>query len=81
MLGLTGRAIFGSGLVLTVLIGPVSAEAPLPPGKPAGVRAAQVDTDGVILVGAALVLLVGGLLAVAQPYRIPGQSSTPSTGH
>jgi hypothetical protein len=81
MFGLIGRAISGSALVLFLLAEPVLAEAPLPPGKPAGVRAAQVSTDGLILVGTALVLLVGGLFAVAQPYRVPGQSSTTSTGH
>ena len=79
MSGLTWRAIFGSALVLTLLAHPVLAESPLRPGKPAGVRAAQVSTDGTIFVGTALVLLVGGLFAVAQPYRVPGQSSTPST--
>ena len=81
MFGLIGRAIFGSVLVLALLADPVSAETTLRPGKPAGVRAAQVSTDGLILVGTALVLLVGGLFAVAQPYRVPGQSSTTSTGH
>ena len=79
MFALTWRAIFGSVLVLALLADPVSAETILRPGKPAGVRAAQVSTDGLILVGTALVLLVGGLFAVAQPYRVPGQSSTPST--
>ena len=70
-----------SSLVLTLafLIDPVFGKAPLPPGKPAGVRTAQVNTEGVFLIGTALVILVGGLIAVAHPYQLSGQSSTPST--
>lgn len=60
---------------------PVLAQPPLPAGKPAGARAAQMETSSAIFIGAAIVLLVGGLAAASFPYRIPGQTSTPSTGH
>jgi len=71
-------------LTLAILLffsaGPTFAKPPLPPGKPAGVRAAQTATGIAIFVSAAVLIAVAGFAISNHPYVIPGQASTTSTG-
>ena len=65
--------------VLCMGICPGYAQSPLPPGKPAGVRAAQTSVGSAIFVVSAAVIAVAGLAISNHPYTIPGQSSATST--
>lgn len=67
-------------ILLSLSADPVHAGGPLPPGKPAGMRAAELMTQsGAIFVTAAVVIAVAGLAASGHLYKIPGQASPTST--
>jgi hypothetical protein len=54
---------------------------PLPPGKPAGIRDAQLFSNSTIFVGSLIIIAGVGLYLSSKSYTIPGQqaSSAPST--
>ncbi|OJT95125.1 MAG: hypothetical protein BGN82_00105 [Alphaproteobacteria bacterium 65-7] len=73
------RAITAAILALTVSSQAIAAEAPLAPGKPAGVQQAAIETGGVIMwVG--ILAVAGGIAALASTTQGNGNSATPSTG-
>ena len=56
------------------------AASPLPAGKPAGVRRAQIaTTHGAIFLGAVAVIAVVGYALSTHPYQIPGATAAIST--
>lgn len=71
----------GLAFFLPMFAEPAFADPPLPAGKPAGARAAQINTGGAFFITAAAVVAVVGLVISNHPYKVPGQSSTTSTGH
>jgi hypothetical protein len=85
----SARCIMASVLAVSVLASPVQAASgpagALTPGKPAGVREAQLDRSTVAVVGAAI-LLIGGfsvLIAGAQNDNVADTTiagGSPSTG-
>lgn len=48
---------------------------PLAPGKPAGVKEAQHDTNSVVFYGVLTVLVVGGIYVASRPYLTPGEAT------
>jgi len=68
-------------IILSTVAEPAFADGPLPAGKPAGMRAAQTTTNGAIIISAAVLIAVAGLVVSEHPYTVPGQVSTTSTGH
>ncbi len=74
------RAVFAAALAASMMMSSaIAAEAPamgpLAPGKPAGMKQAQIETGGVLLVVGILVV-AGAIAAIASTTQGDGKSTT-----
>ena len=77
------RAICAAALAATMMVSSafaadVSNVGPLSAGTPAGVKQAQIETGGVLLVVGILVI-AGGIAALASTTQVSGGTVTPTT--
>jgi hypothetical protein len=79
---MTMRSLTAAALAASLMIFPALAQAadtaPLAPGKPAGVKQAQIETGGVLLVVGILVA-AGAIAAIASTTQGDGKSSSSTT--
>jgi len=72
------RAFGAALLAMTMMVsGASAAEGALAPGKPAGIRQADIESGGVLLVAG--IVAVAALIAVVASST-QGNSTTPTTG-
>ena len=69
-----------SALPAETLADPLTSESPLPPGKPAGAKAAQIDSNSIIFISAGILIAVVGFYISTKPYQLAGQSSGGAIG-
>lgn len=62
-------------VVAAALILPAAAATPLPPGRPAGSRIAQITQNQMIFVGGGVLALGLGLYLASGQYKIAGDDS------
>ncbi|HEY2009082.1 MAG TPA: hypothetical protein VGH23_08845 [Rhizomicrobium sp.] len=59
---------------------PALADQGLPAGKPAGVQRAQItESNGIIAVGALVLITVAGIALASHAYQLPGATAATST--
>jgi hypothetical protein len=71
---------FGAALLATSLVVSSAFAAPLSPGKPAGVKKAQAETNWLVLLGVAGIVGVGIGVAASNPGSNSSVINNTSTG-
>jgi hypothetical protein len=72
--------VSAASLTDVALASPSPADGALTPGQPAGVHRAQITTpDSMMFIGLGVLVIGAGVYLAHGSYKIPGQSSAPST--